>query len=73
MKRLISALALAALATQLTAGQPEGAGAQWTNPGGDAGKTHYSRLSQITPPMLRASALRGWRNWAPRAAWRRRR
>ena len=51
MKRLISTLAIAALATQLTASQPtpEGAGAQWTNPGGDAGKTHYSRLTQITP------------------------
>ncbi|WCT77929.1 PQQ-binding-like beta-propeller repeat protein [Novosphingobium humi] len=51
MKRLISTLAIAALATQLTASQtaPEGAGNQWINPGGDAGKTHYSRLSQITP------------------------
>jgi quinohemoprotein ethanol dehydrogenase len=52
VKRLAT-LALALAATQLSAIQPmplgSGAGATWTNPGGDAGKTHYSRLDQITP------------------------
>lgn len=40
-------LAAAALCGSATA--PVGAGAEWPGPGGDAGKTHHSSLTQIAP------------------------
>lgn len=47
MKRLL--LPLAALALTAQAPLPQGAGSNWTNPGGDAGKTRFSTLAQINP------------------------
>ena len=52
MKRLIALalLALAACGPRETAPpQQAQAGDEWTNPGGDAGKTHHSVLQDITP------------------------
>ena len=49
--RPLLGLAFAALAAcSMGAAAPQvGAGANWVNPGGDAGKTHHSALTQITP------------------------
>jgi len=56
MKRALLALAALALTAQ-TPLPPQGADANWPTPGGDAGKTHYSRLTQITPANAPRLAL----------------
>lgn len=57
--RALAGLALAALAAcSLGAAGPQlGAGSEWTSPGGDAGKTHHSALTQIAPGNIGALGL----------------
>ena len=50
MRRGLGALALVAVSASAPASAPQDSAAgQWTNPGGDAGKTHHSPLAQIAP------------------------
>lgn len=49
MRNLLAGLLLGLAACSLGGATPltEGAGSQWTSPGGDSGKTHHSRLTAI--------------------------
>jgi quinohemoprotein ethanol dehydrogenase len=52
------ALALAACAPAKTAPPQQAVAAEeWTNPGGDAGKSHHSQLSDITPANVQSLGL----------------
>lgn len=55
---VLLALALAACAPAGTAPQQQAvAGDDWTNPGGDAGRTHHSTLGDITPANVATLGL----------------